>query len=433
MFDEIQQAGARLEFVTERFEDTAVGRFILAARAFVGEVEREKMSERTTRGKIERARSGRMPQGFGRGCYGYVYQPKLGRREIEPFQAEVVRRIFARYAETRSFDRVSYELNQDGITAFDGGRWYPITIRRLLKNESYAGRLIYRRSRWIKTRGLDGKMHRRQVERPIDDQIEIVGASPQIVEEALWQRVQAIIEDPERVRRAPTPARTYELRGRMKCGACGASMVGQTLKIEGKAYPYYRCRHAYDRRNGRHCETRYVRALDLEGAVWREVAAVLTRPTVVLDELERAREADPQSDHAEERERLESEITSIKDREKRLVRLYTFGEIDDDTVRNEGAELRRRRQVLEERLATLMPAPTPSTAAIDRAMLDRACAVVADWLKEAGTEGRMLALEALQVAVTTTRESATVSGVLPVEPPTFITQEQSSRCTLPGK
>src|SRR5215208_6026955 len=133
LFDEIQQAGARLEFVTERFEDTAVGRFILAARAFVGEVEREKMGERTTRGKIERARSGRIPQAFGRGCYGYVYQPALGRREIEPFQAEVVRRIFRRYGETRSFDRVAYELNEDGITAFDGGRWYPITIRRILR------------------------------------------------------------------------------------------------------------------------------------------------------------------------------------------------------------------------------------------------------------------------------------------------------------
>src|ERR671917_1796109 len=123
LFDEIQQAGARLEFVTERFEDTAVGRFILAARAFVGEVEREKMGERTTRGKIERARSGRIPQAFGRGCYGYAYNPATGRREIEPFQAEVVRRVFRRYAETRSFDRVSHELNQDGITTFDGGRW----------------------------------------------------------------------------------------------------------------------------------------------------------------------------------------------------------------------------------------------------------------------------------------------------------------------
>src|SRR5438094_6921034 len=61
LFDEVQRAGARLEFVTEKFEDTAVGRFILAARAFIAEVEREKIVARTTRGKLERARQGKIP------------------------------------------------------------------------------------------------------------------------------------------------------------------------------------------------------------------------------------------------------------------------------------------------------------------------------------------------------------------------------------
>ena len=103
LFDEFERAGVRLEFVTERFEDTAVGRFILAARAFIAEVEREKIAERTMRGKEERARSGRIPQATGAGCYGYTYNPASGRREIEPFQAAVVRRIFERYADTRSF------------------------------------------------------------------------------------------------------------------------------------------------------------------------------------------------------------------------------------------------------------------------------------------------------------------------------------------
>ncbi len=433
LFDEVQQAGARLEFVTERFEDTAVGRFILAARAFVGEVEREKMAERTTRGKIERARSGRIPQAFGRGCYGYTYNPVTGQREVEPFQAEIVRRIFPRYAETRSFDRVAYELNQDGISAFDGGRWYPITIRRLLRNESYTGRLAYRRSRWVKSRGKDGKLRRRQVERPLDDRVEIEGASPLIIDDGIWQRVQDIIADPERTKRALTPARTYELRGRMKCGVCGAAMVGQTLKVKGKPYAYYRCRHAYDRRNGKHCETRYVRAIDLEQAVWREVTAVLSRPMLVLEELERARTGDRQPTHTEERAQLEREVAGLQEREKRLVRLYTFGEIDDETVRAEGTELRRRRQVLEERLAALHPVEAPTARPIDPAMLERACGLVTQWLDEAGTEQRMLALEALQVAVTATREAATVTGVLPVEPPPFITDEQSSRCTFPGK
>jgi hypothetical protein len=61
-------------------------------------------------------------------------------------------------------------------------------------------------------------------------------------------------------------------------------------------------------------------------------------------------------------------------------------------------------------------------------MLERACALVRDWLENADTERRMMALEALQVAVTATREAATVSGVLPIEPLPFITQEQSSQC-----
>jgi hypothetical protein len=42
----------------------------------------------------------------------------------------------------------------------------------------------------------------------------------------------------------------------------------------------------------------------------------------------------------------------------------------------------------------------------------------------------MMALEALQVAVTATREAADVTGVLPVVAPGFITNEQSCRPPL---
>src|SRR5689334_24360093 len=109
LLDEADETGVVLECVTEKVEDSPLGKLVMSLRAFAAEVEREKIVERTTRGKLERARSGRIPQAFGRGCYGYTYNPSIGQREIEPFQAQVVRRIFACYAETRSFDRVSYE------------------------------------------------------------------------------------------------------------------------------------------------------------------------------------------------------------------------------------------------------------------------------------------------------------------------------------
>jgi hypothetical protein len=52
---------------------------------------------------------------------------------------------------------------------------------------------------------------------------------------------------------------------------------------------------------------------------------------------------------------------------------------------------------------------------------------------QAGTERRMVALEALRVAVIGTREAATVTGVRPSEAPPFGTDEAWSRCTSPGK
>jgi site-specific DNA recombinase len=124
LLDEAEEAGVMLECVTEKVEDSPLGKLVMSLRAFAAEVEREKILERTTRGKLERAKSGRIPLAFGRGCYGYVYNPAIGQREIEPFQAEVVRRK-------------------------------------------------------------DGRLHRKQVERPTEDRVEIVGASPRIVDDAL--------------------------------------------------------------------------------------------------------------------------------------------------------------------------------------------------------------------------------------------------------
>src|SRR4051794_35071589 len=229
LLDEAEEAGVILECVTEKVEDSPLGKLVMSLRAFAAEVEREKIVERTTRGKLERAKSGRIPQGFGKGCFGYTYNPDTGQREIEPFQAEVVRRIFARFTELRSFDKVSHELNAQGITTYVGGPWHPVGVRRVLENESYTGRLLFRRSRWVKVRGKEGKPHRKRVERPAEEHVEIPGASPRIIDDALWNRVQQIMNDPERIARRPKVHHEYSLRGRVKCSLCGSAMVGDSV------------------------------------------------------------------------------------------------------------------------------------------------------------------------------------------------------------
>jgi len=429
LFDEVEQAGAHLEFVTEKFEDTAVGRLILSVRAFSAEVEREKIAERTMRGKAERARSGRLPQGTGKGCYGYVYNRETGRREVDHYQAVIVQRIFQRYAESRSFSAVSNELNQAGVPAFSGGRWYPPTVRRILTNESYAGRFVYRRTRRVKARNSNNNGHHTKVIlRPTSEWIEVDGGSPRIIDEPLWQRVQEILNDPERTRRRTTN-RFYLLRSRARCGVCRSAMVGQTLTVKGRPFSYYRCRHAYTNITGHRCSARYVRANMLEEAVWAEIKQVLADPGIVLQELEKQSEAIVDEDEVAG---LEEEVASLVERERRLVRLYTFGTVDEQVIRTETEDISRRRSVLEQQLSS-MKRPQPTAAwGVDPDRLKSACDAVVAWLDKADTAERTLALEALQVNVEATKEAATVTGVLPTEPPAFIADEHTSRCLFNG-
>ncbi len=423
LVDEVEEAGAKLEFVTERFEDTAVGKLILSVRGFAAEVEREKIVERTTRGKLERARSGRIPGGTGLGCYGYVYDPHTGHREIEPFQAEIVRHVFVRFAEVHSYSPIARQLNEAGIPSFGGGRWYLQTIRRMLRNEAYTGRLVYRRTKKVLTRdGRRGARRRRDVLQPPEQWIAIEGACPRLIDEALWNRVQQLMTEPGRAAQRPA-ARFYVLRGRLRCGICGAAMIGQVINCKTRPYCYYRCRHIYDKNTSRNCSARFVRADSLESGIWREIKKVLAAPAVVLQEVEHHRELG--SDDGEI-DRLQRKISSLAERERRLVRLFSFGEVDEDLIRSEGGQLRRERQLLEERLQSLRRPPA-GPAPIDSADLVRVCSAVADWLDRADEQQRRTILEALQVSITATPTSATITGVLPIVPPPFITEQPSSR------
>ena len=424
LFDTMEQSEARMEFVTENFEDTAVGRFILAARAFIAEVEREKIAERTAWGKAERARQGRIPHGMGKGTYGYIYNPETGQREIDPAQAAIVRRVFQRYAEMRSFSAVTNELNAADVPSFTQGRWYPLTIRRILTNESYTGKLVYRRTQRVKVRSTNGKKPRsRVVERPEADWIEIDGASPPIIDEAVWRRVQEILSDPERTKQRPRQ-NFYALRGRMKCGVCGAAMVGQTLTTKGKPYKYYRCRHLYDRNTSWRCSARYVPADLLEDSIWSQVKQVLSDPTIVFQEM--MRQSEQIVDH-DEVTRLERELAELEERERRLVQLFTLGQVSDTAIGDEANAIRPQRALREEQLRALHPATNTNVPRIDASMLEQACSAVAAWLDQAGDDDRVLALEALQIAIVATREEAELTGVLPIEAPEFISAEQLSR------
>jgi hypothetical protein len=108
------------------------------------------------------------------------------------------------------------------------------------------------------------------------------------------------------------------------------------------------------------------------------------------------------------------------------VKLYSFGEVDEEFLRGELADLRREKSILQDRLRAARPAPAALPSKVDQRLLSRACLEVERWLDQAGDTDRQLALEALQIAVVATTEQATVSGIIPTETLEFFILQRAS-------
>ena len=407
LFDEFETSGVTLAFVTERFEDTAVGRFILAARAFIAEVEREKIAERTMRGKEERARSGRIPQATGRGMYGYHYDPTAGRRLVNGEQAAVVRRIFEDFVEGASIMGITNALNEEGIPSYTGRAWSPWTVRNMMRNPGYAGRTIFKRTKTRHRRDpVDGKRRRVVELRDASEWIEVPDATPPVISEELFDAVQARLLDPERRRQAQRK-HDYPLGGIVRCARCDGAMVGQTSM--GK-YRYYRCRRAYAGPRHDRCPTRYVRAGDLEGAVVRELTTVLATPEVVLAELEQASSSDARSSDLAAARRL---LASLDNQRQRVLRLFQLGEVDEAYLQKELEGIRTRRSPAEATVARLTDSAVQPQIPADPEEFAATCEALRERVEEEVEAGRLKGIaEAMQLSVTIEKTDEGASGVL---------------------
>ena len=428
LLDEAEQENVGLQFVTEDFEHTLIGKFILTARAFVAAVEREKIVERTVRGKKERARSGRLPQATGKGCYGYTYVPETGRRVLNPEQVPIVVRIFEEFVAGKGCSRIAQELNADGVPTFTGKRWAPITVHRTLRRETYTGRTVFQKTGTRMVRRPGRKRRVREVyERPESEHIEIEGASPPIVSSELFERAQARLDDPARqTKRAPS--RDYPLGGRIRCLSCGAGMVGHASN-RGR-YLYYRCNRLYLSAQDERCSSRMVRTEVLESAVRQTFSDLLADPAMVLEMAEALRFDSGNGAHLAE---VERNLRKLREDESRLADLYIDGTLSKPLLDQKGAALATRRAALEREQARLLAEAGPGCdPEVLRERMPEALAFISEWVQRADGDKLLLLLKALRVSIKATREEAKIRAEVPliegVEWGNYSTIERTSAC-----
>lgn len=263
-------------------------------------------------------------------------------------QAAVVERIFAEFVAGRGVSRIAARLNEDVIPSFGGGKWHPLTVRRILLNETYTGRTVYRRTRVDSVRDpRTGRTHRRVSDRAAEEWIEVPDATPRIIPPVLFERAQALLSDPERQLRG-RPTDRYRLRGRVRCMTCGTPMVGQAL-MRGR-YRYYRCRDTYSKSLGGTCDEKYVPRDLLESAVFDELIALLTDPIRLREELGRYAGRTGVDARWEE---LRKSLARVQEQQKRLSRLFVSGQLPEDMLESEANRLLTERRRIEQDIESL--------------------------------------------------------------------------------
>ena len=325
-------------------------------------------------------------------------------------QAEVIQRMFTQFVGGASIVGLANSLNEEGIRTFTGKKWSPATIFHMLKNETYTGRTVYKRTKATVVRDQrTGQKHRRVQVRGPEEWIEIPDATPPIVDMETFWAAQSRLQDPERLRRGRRES-SYSLSGRIRCIDCGKSMVGQTL--QGK-YRYYRCRRAFAGPRHDRCPSRYVRAGELEEAVRQEAGRVLSDPGIVLAELNRIQDQEKSEVNARE---IQAQIDMLEKERERLAHLYQWGEIDEAYFKRESATLRTKNDALLERLRNAAQyhqgAPAPSMEDITAI-----CGRVEEWIRHAEGDEMVLLTDALQLRVEASSDAAELSGVIPLYAP----------------
>ena len=318
--------GARLVALDDWGDDSHEGELLRYLKGWVSKGERLKTAERTRRGRLRKAREGKVV-GDGKPNYGFRLNEARDGYEVDEGEACLVRRVFAMLASGSAVNEVVRALRREGFPSPSGGpasSWSHSQIRNVVFSEVYMPHdreepealceegLVARGVLagldpgarygvwWFNTRRharertrerrADGS-YKEAVRREAKDRREwlAVPVPDAGVPAADVRRARERLAGRSRPSRAA--GRFWELAGGgvLRCGECGGGMRARSVRRPktGKTDFYYTCNAAF-RRDGRCAHATVYPA----GAVEREVVVLvddlLSDPERVTRELDEA-------------------------------------------------------------------------------------------------------------------------------------------------
>jgi site-specific DNA recombinase len=308
---EFEEHGTKIRALNDRGDDSPEGELTDGILDQLAKFERAKMTERTRRGKLQKARSGKVVGGHTAN-YGFKMNATRDGYAVDEPKMAVVRCIFRMIGEEGlAITAVTNILNKEGEAGPAGGRWNTYAVRRMILEDVYrphtpeeaadlvspeaAARLDwdrhygiwwFNRERWRRTKVAEpsptgeGRVYRSKVvsaPRPREEWVAVPVPDSGISRETV-EAARHIVANNKPC--SSNGDRFWELSGGvLRCSECGRRMrTSVTRKKDGKRYFYYSCA---SRREGNlsSCSNRKThRAERIEPAVWGMVSALLTDP-----------------------------------------------------------------------------------------------------------------------------------------------------------
>ncbi len=233
-------------------------------RGLINELYLDDLKKKTMRGL-----EGQKLRGFstGESVYGYKSHPvgdlKLNKKgqpkyegmvhKINEEEALIIKRIYKEFIEGKSIHGIVKRLNEDKMPTKKNhvGGWATSTVTRILKNEKYTGRWVWRK--WKNVRDpITGKT--KKFARPKKEQMDLFKEELVIIDQDTWDKVQKrwkslegawpMHKKTQKTSKQPISYihsnPTHLLAGLLKCKSCGSAIV----QVCGKSGGYYGCYNA---------------------------------------------------------------------------------------------------------------------------------------------------------------------------------------------
>jgi site-specific DNA recombinase len=305
---EFEEYGCKLRALNDRGDDSPEGELTDGILDQLSKYERAKVAERTRRGKLRKAREGRIIRG-GKAPFGFRYTEAGDSLLVYKPEMNVVEKVFRYAAEGLGPRAIRNRLYSEGIRAPKGGEvWDDRVIRRLLANDLYrphafgeiaelvtpevAARLSpdewygihwfnrKKTARYIvKEPDTSGGWHYRKSStvRLRSKEEWIAVPVPTYLPLALVDRARTALQNNKGYERKHL-ARMWELRGLVRC-SCGSKMRTHTTQPnKERVYHYYTCLRRRSLGKMCSCAQKSLQATEIEPPVWTFVSDLLEDP-----------------------------------------------------------------------------------------------------------------------------------------------------------